>query len=1415
MTLYRQLSLLLTTVVFVLAQLFVPAGVAIAQSLDYRDSSTGVSINLETGEVTAEKAQDISEETVKEISGSRFDDVLIGNRLDNTLRGLDGDDEIYGKAGNDFLFGEVGADLLDGGEGADLIGYVRSRAGVTINLETNIASGGDAEGDTIRSIEKVDGSRFDDTLIGNESANTLRGFDGDDEIYGKAGNDFLFGEIGADLLDGGEGADLVGYIRSPEGVTINLETNTALGGDAEGDTIRSIESVDGSRLSDVLIGNEGVNSLRGFDGDDEIYGKAGNDFLFGERGGDLLDGGEGTDFIDYIRSREGVTINLETNTASGGDAEGDTIRSIENVTGSRLDDVLIGNEGANTLRGFDGNDELFGKEGDDSLIGDAGADILDGGDGNDRLTGGQDSDVFIIGRGQGSDEILDFEIDVDIIEIAAPLGLRDIEILVVGDDTQIFSVASSELLATVRKVNGRIDVKRANIDTPEQDLAGESFEEARHIRLATDGVEYAAWVGQIDTQDYYSFSLGAPNRMSFNFSSDEEELLFQVFDNRENLVASNNIDKSFTLIRSLEPGPYRIRVASADGKDSFYKIKLASKPQIPGFPNITTTKSDADIKTSLAESIPLIRVNNFRSGDVALGSRLEYSNIDGRGFSVVVIDTGIELDHPFFGGDGEGNVSSRIVYQEDFADDDMDASDIPNNGHGSLVASIAVSEDDIFTGVAPRANIIPLKVFRTNPLPFQSPGTFDEVQSALQWVLVNTEKYNIASVNLSSGEPVPCDINGDGVITNIDDVNGDGILNDICDSNYNTNTTQRLLGIDDEIEALGQKGVVVIAASGNDFDTYNQAQGIAYPAADPNTIAVGAVEDGGNLWLDGGTPNNIADDTLQPTIADRIAFFSQRHPNLTTIFAPGHAIAGAGPDNHPRLRMNNENTPLTTQNGTIEFSGTSFAAPHIAGMAALAQQLAQQELNRQLSPIDPNDPTSFSELLQETGDPINDDVTNVGTFRRANMLNLANAIMELRSPESLNIDLKSRRFDIAQTVLSKGARATVNFEIQNSGLDAAGSFDVKFYLSENTSITERDYLLDSHTVNRLRANSSTNNISRTFTLPALDSSVWGEKIGNSKIYIGMIVDVDNEVVETNENNNRNQGILIDYDEIEVNSGVDLAADRFSILQPSANTGESLTINYRVKNEGSNDSESFIIDFYLSPNETISENDYRLGSSQINSVLADSDSGNRTITLNLPNLIAPIWRSYASKEGFIGMIIDADTEVDETDERNNKNTDLGKDYADIRIQPKGSVSVTLRKFEGDFDGLPFDHSEFYGGVRIANSSYRTRKFEGNKHKPNIRYIKNIDKSDVPIKIVLTEDDGGTIFNCDERVEDLELSLNVFTGELSGDLTRNLRNSGGRSEVDIDRKHLGFSIQLDSFSRNESQSVGPILTGGGGC
>ncbi len=73
---------------------------------------------------------------------------------------------------------------------------------------------------------------------------------------------------------------------------------------------------------------------------------------------------------------------------------------IENATGGRGNDKIMGNFGDNDLIGRGGADKLLGKAGSDTLIGGNGDDTLIGGGGGDRLQGIKGNDVLIAGNGK-------------------------------------------------------------------------------------------------------------------------------------------------------------------------------------------------------------------------------------------------------------------------------------------------------------------------------------------------------------------------------------------------------------------------------------------------------------------------------------------------------------------------------------------------------------------------------------------------------------------------------------------------------------------------------------------------------------------------------------------------------------------------------------------------------------------------------------------------------------------------------------------------------------------------------------------------------------------------------------------------------------------------------------------------------
>lgn len=321
------------------------------------------------------------------VSGTELDDVLTGDAGDNRLDGLGGNDRLSGLAGADILVGGAGADILDGGDGvSDLASYYRSAAGVTVNLASHTAAGGEAQGDTLTGIEDLEGSGFNDTLTGDAGSNWLYGLASKDTLRGGDGNDLLNGGAGADILDGGNGSNAASYADSVRNVAIDLVLGRGTYGDADGDTLTRIANVVGSDFNDEINGNDANNNLYGGAGNDVLAGRAGDDFLEGGAGADRLYGGTGFNMASYQSSAAAVSVNLATHAATGGDAQGDQLSQITDLEGSDFNDTLTGDSTGNWLYGNGGADRLSGGDGGDVLIGGAGADWLDGGSGFDSAS---------------------------------------------------------------------------------------------------------------------------------------------------------------------------------------------------------------------------------------------------------------------------------------------------------------------------------------------------------------------------------------------------------------------------------------------------------------------------------------------------------------------------------------------------------------------------------------------------------------------------------------------------------------------------------------------------------------------------------------------------------------------------------------------------------------------------------------------------------------------------------------------------------------------------------------------------------------------------------------------------------------------------------------------------------------------
>lgn len=361
-------------------------------------------------------------------------------RYNPELRGNAGNNRITGGAAQDILYAGTGIDTLRGGEGSDTYVLGLDTDDVIDETGTSFLAGNDDEIWTSRSsysiaaLAAIENLKFTGTgtttLIGNSATNVITAGSGNDLLDG-GGSPF------GDVLRGGGGNDT--YVVRNDSDQLS-ETDPVTFGDAGGiDLVRAHVSsfllLEGSFIENLVysgnydgnplgtfsgFGNSLANTLTGGAQKDFLSGAGGNDVLNGMGGADDMNGGAGNDTYFVDNSGDIASENVDDGLADvvmssvtytlgqGIDIAYLTGSARINLTGNEDENTLIGNAGANVIRGGTVSAARV-------------ADVLNGGLGNDTLSGGMGRDTFIFNTKLSStanlDKITDFSAVDDFIHL--------------------------------------------------------------------------------------------------------------------------------------------------------------------------------------------------------------------------------------------------------------------------------------------------------------------------------------------------------------------------------------------------------------------------------------------------------------------------------------------------------------------------------------------------------------------------------------------------------------------------------------------------------------------------------------------------------------------------------------------------------------------------------------------------------------------------------------------------------------------------------------------------------------------------------------------------------------------------------------------------------------------------------------
>lgn len=342
-------------------------------------------------------------------------------------------------------------------------------------------------------------------------------------------------------------------------------------------------------------------------------------------------------------------------------------------------------------------------------------------------------------------------------------------------------------------------------------------------------------------------------------------------------------------------------------------VPARALPGISRMPGVRSISIDARVSSGRPDLVPV--TDDWTSGTVlqrALG--LEGSAYTGAGVGIGVIDSGIQKS-PDFGG--------RITAFYDFTSGDAATAPYDDYGHGTHVAGLAAGSgamsNGLFTGVAPKASLIGLKVLGAD-----GSGYTSDVIAALEFAVANGRALGIDILNLSLGHPPYEPASSDPLVQAVDRASAAGMVVIVSAGN---------VGID---PATGRAGF----------------GGIASPGTSRSAITVGATNIAGTV--------RRADDT--------VGAYSSRGPTRFAgdikpdVVAPGHRlVAPAAAGSVLAREYASRLVSLATVPAKyIRLSGTSMAAGVASGVAALVIEAHRR------APSMAVDPPSLTPLAMKT-----------------------------------------------------------------------------------------------------------------------------------------------------------------------------------------------------------------------------------------------------------------------------------------------------------------------------------------------------------------------------------------------------------------------------------------------------------------
>ena len=283
---------------------------------------------------------------------------------------------------------------------------------------------------------------------------------------------------------------------------------------------------------------------------------------------------------------------------------------------------------------------------------------------------------------------------------------------------------------------------------------------------------------------------------------------------------------------------------------------------------------------------------------------------------------------------------------------------------------------------------------------------------------------------------------------------------------------------------------------------------------------------------------------------------------------------------------------------------------------------------------------------------------------------------------------------------SGGGKSTLSVAVRNVGARAAAATTLRYYRSDDPTITTSDTEVDTDAVAGLAASKSTS-----------PSSEVTAPIAPGTYYFGACVDAVTDETDTTNNCSTAVAITVQDTAAAHQGQPDLMVSSPYVSHSSPPVGARFTVSASVRNGGRGPSATTTLRYYRSSDGTITTSDTEVGTAEVAELAA---SGSTTESVELTAPAAPGTHYY-------GACVDSVT--DETDTNNNCSTSVQVTVQQTVTEPQGDPDLTVTSATVSDSG-PTVGAKFTLSATVRNGG------AGGAETTTLRYYRSADATITP-------------------------------------------------------------------------------------